>query len=105
MALVNGFVWTEEFLQRVGFAVGAFEYFVALESDSLSGSMSFEVLWPSILAASIHIERARSDELEKIGYEYLKLYHSYIFSRSTSDLVLDTSLDEQCFDFVSSDSA
>lgn len=64
----------DKFLERLGFAVSALEYFLALEESEFPSDVGYSGLWPSMVAAALHIQRANYVELRDIGERFLDRY-------------------------------
>ena len=80
----------DRYLERLGFAVSAFEYFCALEESSLIEG--FREFWPSMVCSAMHIQHAGYDDLRGIGEDFFNRYLSgcfgYVRGRSTP-VILD----------------
>ena len=72
MGRVHGFNVDNRFLERLGFAIASFEYFMALEESEIS--LGFNSFWPSMVAGCLHIQRADYEDLKGTGEDFLNRY-------------------------------
>ena len=102
MGRLQGMNVDNRFLERLGFAVSAFEYFMALEESEMF--LGFGSFWPSMVAASLHIQHAGYECLQGVGEDFLNRYLQGLFGYAPgrrSPVILDAPVESDvCYELI-----